>query len=80
MRREPDVEDEAVAIEIFRVFVPVTFLESCTCTVKEELLALVGVPVMVPVEAPSASPGGSEPETTLQLYGDVPPVAASGAL
>jgi hypothetical protein len=39
----------------------------------------VGVPVILPEEAPRVRPEGSDPEATLQLYGAVPPVAASAA-
>src|SRR6202453_1953180 len=55
--------------------------ESVTCTVKAELPAAVGVPEITPVEAFSDSPAGSDPApgTTDQLYGAVPPVAASVA-
>jgi hypothetical protein len=51
--------------------------ESVTRTVKFEVPAVVGVPEIVPVEPPSDSPAGSEPDTTDQLYGVTPPVAAS---
>jgi len=54
--------------------------ESLTCTLKEYCPDPVGVPITVPVDVPSASPGGNEPETMLQLYGAVPPVAATVAL
>ena len=39
----------------------------------------MGVPVMLPEEAPRLKPEGSDPEAMLQLYGVVPPVAASEA-
>src|ERR1700674_557609 len=54
--------------------------ESVTWTVKEKVPIAVGVPAIVPVEAFSSNPGGNEPVTTLQLYGWVPPVAASVVL
>ena len=41
--------------------------ESWAWTVKEYCPDAVGVPVMAPVEALTASPGGSEPRMTLQL-------------
>jgi hypothetical protein len=41
--------------------------ESWAWTVKEYCPDAVGVPVIAPVEALSASPGGSEPRMTLQL-------------
>ena len=47
-----------------------------TCTVKLDVPAVVGVPLKTPAED-SVSPAGSVPEVTDQLYGGVPPVAAS---
>jgi len=38
-----------------------------TWTVNEYCPEELGVPAMTPVELPSASPGGNEPTTTLQL-------------
>jgi hypothetical protein len=38
---------------------------------------VLSVPEMTPVEELRAKPGGSEPELMLQVYGVVPPVAAS---
>ena len=52
-------------------------LESCACTVKEEVPATVGVPEIVPEL--SDKPVGSEPERMDQEYGEVPPVAVSAA-
>jgi len=43
-------------------------------------VAAVGVPVIVPVAAFNKSPAGSVPLVNDQLYGVVPPVAASVAL
>jgi hypothetical protein len=40
---------------------------------------LVGVPDIKPVDAAKLNPAGSVPELRLQLYGIVPPVAASVA-
>jgi hypothetical protein len=37
----------------------------------------VGLPEMTPVVAATVSPGGSCPAVMLQLYGALPPVAAS---
>ena len=48
---------------------------SVTCTVKLEVPAAVGVPLIWPVEALIDSPEGSVPEETDQVYGVVPPVA-----
>ena len=42
-------------------------LESVTCTVKLEVPAAVGVPVMAPVEALRLSPAGSEPLVSDQV-------------
>jgi hypothetical protein len=50
---------------------------SVTLTVKFDVPAVVGVPLIVPVEEPSDSPAGSDPEITDQLYGVVPPVATT---
>ena len=50
-------------------------LESVTSTVNEEFPAADGVPEMAPVAA-SVKPTGSVPDSTLQVYGAVPPVAA----
>ena len=50
--------------------------ESCTWTVKFDVPAVVGVPVIAPVAAFKLRPAGSEPVITVQLtYGGVPPVA-----
>lgn len=48
---------------------------SVTCTVKEKLPAVVGIPPIVP-EADTDKPGGSVPERRDQVYGAVPLVAA----
>jgi hypothetical protein len=80
MAKLPDVDDAAGAIDMDKDWVLVTLLESCTATVKGELLALKGVPVIAPVDAVSVSPDGNAPETTLQVYGSVPPVAVNVAL
>jgi len=47
-----------------------------TWTVKLEVAAVVGVPLRTPAED-RPSPAGSVPAVTDQLYGVVPPVAAS---
>jgi hypothetical protein len=61
--RENDFVDEAL-------FPPVTR------TVKVEVPAVVGVPLIAP-PVDRESPAGRDPEETDQLYGCVPPVAAS---
>ena len=53
-------------------------VESLTFTVKEEAPAAVGVPLICP-ELPRVRPAGREPELSDQLYGVVPPLAASEA-
>ena len=55
-------------------------LESVTVAVKLTLPAVVGVPVMAPVEAFSVSPAGSDPELIENVYGGVPPAATSEEL
>jgi len=56
-------------------------LESLTVKVSGVALAVaVGVPVIAPVAAFSERPAGNVPLETDQLYGVVPPVAASVAL
>jgi hypothetical protein len=52
-------------------------LESAACTLKANAPASTGVPEINPVEPASDSPGGNEPDTNDQVYGVVPPVAAS---
>ena len=41
--------------------------ESVTCTVKLNVPAALGVPEIVPLELPSVSPVGSEPDTMLHV-------------
>ena len=53
-------------------------VESLTFTVKEEVPAVVGVPLIWP-EVLRVRPAGREPELSDQLYGVVPPLAASEA-
>ena len=49
-------------------------VESCTCTVKLNVPTVVGVPE---ITAPDKfNPGGKLPDTILQVYGVVPPVAS----
>ena len=50
---------------------------SVTCTVKLNEPAAVGVPERVPLAASSEMPAGRAPAVTAQVYGAVPPVAAS---
>ena len=53
--------------------------ESVARTVKLKVPLAVGVPVMAPVAAFKLSPAGSEPLVIDQVYGAVPPLAASVA-
>src|SRR3954467_79258 len=64
---------------ILSAFVAVCPLLSLTCAMKLLVPELLGVPEIVPVEAPRVSPAGRVPETTDQLYGVTPPLAASVA-
>src|SRR4051812_35153393 len=53
----------------------VLFKASCTWTVKVAIPDVVGVPVIAPVDVPSARPPGKAPPIILKVYGDVPPEA-----
>jgi hypothetical protein len=50
-------------------------LESTTWAVKVNVPAVVGVPVMLPVDGSSVRPAGSEPLVIENVYGGTPPVA-----
>src|SRR6266404_3540912 len=52
---------------------------SRTCAVKGKLPEAVGVPAIVPAFALNCRPAGSAPLVALQVYGGVPPLAASVA-
>ena len=52
-------------------------VESTTCAVKLNVPAVVGVPVIAPVEAFNVSPVGNDPLMIENVYGGVPPVATS---
>lgn len=54
--------------------------ESATFSVNVELPAAVGVPLIVPVLAPSVSPVGRLPCETDQVYGEMPPEVANVTL
>jgi hypothetical protein len=54
-------------------------LESVTFTTKEKVPDAVGVPLIWP-ELLSVNPPGKAPELTVQLYGLLPPLAASVAV
>ena len=49
---------------------------STTCTVKSNVPAAVGVPVITPVSAAIVRPGGRVPSVTDQVNGAVPPSTA----
>jgi len=53
-------------------------LESVTLTVNEDVPVVVGVPLICP-ELLRLNPAGRDPELTDQLYGVLPPLAASEA-
>src|ERR1700722_5608575 len=52
-------------------------LLSVTWAVKLNGPAVVGVPLMTPAKAFSASPAGRAPETISQVYGKAPPLTCS---
>ena len=78
-------EDEEIAstgtTTMLRAFVAVSAgtLESVALTVKLDVPAVVGVPVMLPLAA-NANPAGSAPAVIDQVIGAVPPVDCSAAL
>jgi hypothetical protein len=55
-------------------------VESTTCAVKLNVPAVVGVPVIAPVELFSVNPAGSEPLVIEYVYGGIPPPAVSDEL
>ena len=67
----------AAATAMLNAFVPVLFAASFTCTVNDTVPAVVGVPEITPVDATRLNPAGNVPALTLQLYGEVPPLACS---
>ena len=72
------VVDAATVMLRFAVALCAGELVSVTLTVNEDVPAVVGVPPICP-EALSAKPAGRVPELTDQLYGVLPPLAASKA-
>jgi hypothetical protein len=62
---------------MLKAFVPVLLAASVTCTVNDAVPAVVGVPLICPVELLSVSPAGNDPALIDQLYGVVPPLACS---
>jgi hypothetical protein len=73
------IEGDALTVRL-NDFVAVNELASVTRTVKLLAPVPVGVPEIAPVLDPSPSPPGKAPETIDQVYGVVPPVAATVAL
>ena len=49
---------------------------SCACSVKTDTPCVVGEPEMTPA-GDSVKPAGNTPESRLNVYGAVPPVAAN---
>jgi hypothetical protein len=73
--------DEGAALTMMvSDLVAVSALASVTLTVKVLVPVPAGVPEITPVVEASANPAGKVPEVTDQLYGVVPPVAASVTL
>jgi hypothetical protein len=65
----------------FAVVVPAALpVESTTWAVKLNVPAMVGVPVIAPVEVFSVKPAGSEPLVIENVYGETPPVAMRAEL
>jgi hypothetical protein len=62
------------------VFVAELPEESVTFAVKLKVPAVVGVPVMAPVEVFSVNPGGSDPDVIENVYGGTPPLAVNDEL
>jgi len=73
---------EALTVRVrFAELVCAGLLASVTVNVRGvEVTAVVGVPVIAPVDALNESPAGSVPEVSVQVYGAVPPVAVSVVL
>ena len=73
------IEGDALTVRL-NGFVAVNELASVICMVKLLVPVPVGVPEIAPVLDPSPSPAGKDPEAIDQVYGVVPPVAASVSL
>jgi hypothetical protein len=75
------IVDGEILSATLKFFVWTGTLESVTENVSGVALAdAVGVPVIAPETAFNDRPAGNAPEVSFQLYGVVPPVAASIAL
>src|SRR5215472_6981834 len=64
---EGEIAGAPPAIATLSACVAVLFAASFTCTVNDAVPELVGVPLMAPVDAVSARPGGNVPELISQL-------------
>src|SRR3990172_7910786 len=78
----PSRSDEVVTLRLLYIiiasaFVAVAPLVSVALTVKFEVPAAVGVPLISPVVPLSANPAGSAPTVTAHVMGDFPPLLAS---
>lgn len=71
------VSTPAAAIVMDKDCEAVLELASLTVTVKVDVAAVVGVPEITPVAPAKVKPAGRVPTVTAQVYGEVPPVAAS---
>jgi hypothetical protein len=67
------------AITMLKFAVAVTLLLSVSCTVKSEVPAALGVPLITPVPDASDNPAGSEPDVIAHVYGAIPPAPVSVA-
>ena len=73
------VEGAALTVRV-RALIAACAFESVTLTVNFLVPVPVGVPEMAPVFGASARPAGKDPDAMAQVYGVVPPEAASVAL
>src|SRR3990172_9620916 len=78
----PSRSDEVVTLRLLYIiiasaFVAVAPLSSVALTVKFEVPAAVGVPLISPVALLRLSPAGSAPTVTAHVTGDLPPLLAS---
>src|SRR3990172_2659869 len=78
----PSASDDVVTLRLLYMmiasaFVAVAPLASVARTVKFDVPAAVGVPLISPVVPLSVSPAGSAPTVTAHVMGDLPPLLAS---
>ena len=69
--------DDPVTIVRAKCFSAAAEALSVTRAVNRNAPALMGVPLMMPVEAFNLTPPGKAPALTDHVYGSVPPVAVS---